>query len=481
MTVAPPPAVSPPTCAASHPAILAPDFRLPLRITDFDAGLASLLHAAINGAAQRESLNGFCSHLARTLKLRLALLARRAESGILSIEAASAENGLWLELHHIPERWDGGLSSQGPGGEALRVSSAVQMRARDEGFALWRTAAEAERAHHVLAVPMFAAEGPWVLELFWEGELARGASTGTVSIERLARSTLSFMADLRMIEQQALVARALTSAGNATFITDLDGTIAWSNPAFSALSGYSAEEVRGRNPNLLSSGQQGVRYYRDLWATIRAGKVWSGETVDRAKDGHDYEILQTVSPVAQGDRITHYVSIQQEFGRERRERERLERASHLSPDTGLLTRSAFIAAVERACAEAADTPMALIVVGARGLQRAMLGEELELPLGVALGKRVREAFPDPDIAGTLGRFEYGLLLRDGAAAEARLRGLGDTLAEPLANLAPAMDLDLHVGIARFPEHGRGFRELLLKADRQLADEPYARARRTAPH
>lgn len=477
----PPPAVSTTPGAASHPAILPSDFRLPLRITDFDAGLAGLLHAAINGDSRRESLNGFCSHLARTLKLRLALLARRAESGILSIEAASAENGLWLELHHIPERWDGGLSSQGPGGEALRVSNPVQMRARDEGFALWRAAAEAERAHHVLAVPMSDPDGPWVLELFWEGELARGASTGTVSIDRLAHSTLSFIADLRAIEQQALVARALTSAGNAAFITDLDGTISWSNPAFSALSGYSADEVRGRNPSMLSSGQQGLRYYRELWATIRAGKMWSGETVDRAKDGHDYEILQTVSPVAQGDRITHYVSIHQDFGRERRERARLERASHLSPDTGLLTRSAFIAAVERACAEARDAPMALIVVGARGLQRAALGDELETLFGVALGKRVREAFPEPDIAGTLGRFEYGLLVRHGVAAEARLRHLREVLAEPLADLSPPVELDLHCGVARFPEHGRSFRELLLKADRQLADEPHARAQRSAPH
>lgn len=466
--------------AASHPTILSSGFRLPLRTTDFDAGLAGLLHAAINGDSPRESLNGFCSHLARTLKLRLALLARRAESGVLSIEAVSAENGLWLELQHIPERWDGGLSSQGPGGEAVRLASPVHMQVRDEGFALWRAAAEAERAHQVLAVPMTTGDGTWVLELYFEGELARGASTGTVSIDGLARSAAAFMADLRTIEQQALVARALTSAGNAAFVTDLDGTIVWSNPAFAALSGYSAEEVCGRNPNILRSGQQGVRYYRELWTTIRAGKVWTGETVDRDKDGHDYEILQTVSPVASGDRITHYVSIHQDYGRERREREQLELASQLSPVTGLLTRSAFKEAVDRACAEAGNEPMALLVVAVRGLHRtaAALGPELEGLLAAALGKRVREAFPAPDIAGSIGNFEYALLVRgdpQAASLDARLAQLKEKLAEPLPDLCTLPDLDIHCGVAGFPADGRTLRELQLRADRQLADEPYRRA------
>ena len=477
------PAADPPK--GSSPSSVPPDFRLPLRITDFDAGLAALLHSALNGAARQETLAGLCSHLARVLRLRLALLVRRTDSGTMAIEAASAENGLWLELQRIPERWDSGLSSQGPATHALR-SGAIRMRTRDEGFALWQAAAEGERVREVVAIPVNARDGAWVLELYFEGELAHGASAGTVTAARLADSVETFMADLHTIAERALVSQALASAGNAAFITDLEGTIVWSNPAFSALSGYAPSEVRGHNPSLLQSGQQGLRYYRELWATIRAGKVWSGETVDRSKDGHDYTIAQTVSPVAQDERITHYVSIHQDIGRERRARAELELATHLSPDTGLLTRAAFEEELTRSGAEKPDRAFVLAVVALRGVQRAApaLGEEMEGLVRIAMARRVREAIAAPDAAGVVGLFEYALLLRgdvSDARIDARLQTLREKLAEPLPYLGQIPDLDIHCGTATFPAQGRSFRDLWLKADRQLADEPYRRARRNAPH
>lgn len=463
-----------------------PTFRLPLRATDFDAGLAGLLHAALHGTGRKESLAGLCAHLARVLRLRLATLSRRTEAGTMAIEAASAENGLWLELQRIPERWDSGLSSHGPAAAALRAGGAITMRPADEGFALWRSAAEGELVREVLAIPVEAPGGVRILELFFDNPIVPGATNGTLTVERFAQALEAFVVDLATIEQQALVARALTSAGNAAFITDLEGTIVWSNQAFSALSGYAPDEVRGRNPNLLRSGQQGTRYYRDLWGTIRAGKVWTAETVDRAKDGTDYTILQTVSPVADGDRITHYVSVHQDIGAARRERERLELASHVSPDTGLLTRAAFEAAVGEALAADPQRPVALVVVALRGLQRAAasMGEDMTRLVATALGKRVREVAPAPDLSGSFAPFEYGLLLRGDvgeASVAGRLRTLQEKLAEPLPYLGELPMLDVQCGVALHPADGATFHDLWLRADRHLANEPYRRAWRGPSH
>lgn len=473
----PPPPVGPP---------VDPTFRLPLRATDFDAGLAGLLHGALNGVPRRESLAGLCAHLARVLRLRLATLSRRTEAGTMAIEAASAENGLWLELQRIPERWDSGLSSLGPAGEALRAGGVVRMRTSDDGFALWRAAAEGELVREVLAIPVEAPGGVRILELYFDNPIVPGATNGTLTIERLGQAIEAFALDLCTIEQHALVARALTSAGNAAFITDLEGTIIWSNPAFSALSGYAAAEVLGRNPNVLRSGQQGTRYYRDLWGTIRAGKVWTAETVDRAKDGTDYTILQTVSPVIEGDRITNYVSIHQDIGAARRERERLELASHISPDTGLLTRAAFEVAVGEALATAPQRPAALVVIALRGLQRAAgtMSEDVARLVATALGKRIREVVPAPDLSGSFAPFEYGLLLRGDvgeASVAARLRTLQEKLAEPLPYLGELPTLDVQCGVALHPADGTTYHDLWLKADRHLANEPYRRAWRGPSH
>jgi PAS domain S-box-containing protein len=468
------------------PAAVPAHTELPLRTTDFDAGLAGLYHGALQGMAHADLLDELCQHVARLLRLRLAVVARRLDTGAMAIEAASSENGLWLELQRIPERWDGGLSSGGPAGAALRAGAPMHLHLDDDGFRLWRAAAAAEHVTDMLAIPLARPDGARVLELYFDQPLPRGASKGTLTIAGLAHAMETFLADVAAIERRELLADALVSAGNAAMITDLEGTIVWTNAAFTALSGYAAAEVVGRNPNLLSSGHQGVRYYRDLWATIRAGKVWSGETVDRAKDGRAYTIQQTVSPVAQDGRITHYLSVQQDIGRQKQERTQLELASRVNPDTGLLTAAAFEIAARAALGEADAPARALVIVSLRGVQRALptLHEGAERALAQMLGQRIGQRVAPPDLAGALGPFEYALLLRNGpddAPLRARLQSLADSLKEPFAGAATLPSCDPHFGVAQFPAEGTTLPELRRKADRRLADEPYGPARRAASH
>jgi len=84
-------------------------------------------------------------------------------------------------------------------------------------------------------------------------------------------------------------------------ITDREGTIEYVNPAFERLTGYSRDEVLGRNPDLLESGAQDEDFYRGLWATILAGKVFSAEFVNRKKNGELYTESKTISPIKGDD------------------------------------------------------------------------------------------------------------------------------------------------------------------------------------
>jgi PAS domain S-box-containing protein len=96
----------------------------------------------------------------------------------------------------------------------------------------------------------------------------------------------------------SLQAAALKAAANAIVITDFHGTIIWVNRAFTAMTGYGQEEIVGKNPNLLNSGEQPESYYAELWSTILSGKVWKGEIVNRRKDGTTYteEMTPTMMP-----------------------------------------------------------------------------------------------------------------------------------------------------------------------------------------
>lgn len=122
-------------------------------------------------------------------------------------------------------------------------------------------------------------------------------------------------------------------------ITNAQGTIVFVNRAFTEETGYSLEEVAGKNPRLLNSGRHDRAFFQRYWNTILSGKSWAGEIVNRRKDGSFYTQEQRVTPIrdARG-RITHFIAIQQDVtARKRLEtelrhaRERFQRIFRANP------------------------------------------------------------------------------------------------------------------------------------------------------
>jgi protein-histidine pros-kinase len=142
--------------------------------------------------------------------------------------------------------------------------------------------------------------------------------------------------------QLHLQSAALTAAANAIVITDRQGRIVWVNPAFSRLTGYSSQEAVGQNPRLLKSGNHDQRVYYDLWKTILSGHVWSGEIVNRRKDGSLYTEEQSITPVKNDDgKISHFIAIKQDIT----ERKQVEQALHARDvaEAANRTKSEFLA------------------------------------------------------------------------------------------------------------------------------------------
>ncbi len=115
-------------------------------------------------------------------------------------------------------------------------------------------------------------------------------------------------------EQRKLQSVALAAAANGIVITDREGVISWVNPAFSQITGYTLEEVAGKKPSFLKSGHMDHAFYAQLWSTILAGNTWSGEVVNRRKDGAIYTEEQTIAPVRDASgQITHFIGIKQDI------------------------------------------------------------------------------------------------------------------------------------------------------------------------
>jgi PAS domain S-box-containing protein len=130
-------------------------------------------------------------------------------------------------------------------------------------------------------------------------------------------------------EQLVLLITAIMTTPTCVMITNERGAIEWVNPAFTATSGYSLDEAVGRNPRFLKSGKQSDEFYTDLWSTIASGSNWSGEFINRRKDGVLYVEEATISPVRDpSGAIRHFLAIKQDVTvrkeSERRIREQAE-------------------------------------------------------------------------------------------------------------------------------------------------------------
>jgi len=127
----------------------------------------------------------------------------------------------------------------------------------------------------------------------------------------------------RRVAEQTLrkLSRAVEQSADLVIITSVDGSIEYVNPAFESLTGYSREEVLGKQPSILRSGVQSPAFYKELWETILSGKVFRGTLVNKKKSGENFHSEKTITPVRDPwGKITHFISNDRDIT----ERKRLE-------------------------------------------------------------------------------------------------------------------------------------------------------------
>ena len=125
--------------------------------------------------------------------------------------------------------------------------------------------------------------------------------------------------------QSALLATAIEQAEDNVLVTDHRRTIVYVNPAFERSSGYRNEELRGKKLVFLRSARHDEAFYRKLKETLDDGRVWTGIIFNRGKDGSDFEIEGTASPIRDSSgSITHHLAVGRNMGQVRK----LERELH---------------------------------------------------------------------------------------------------------------------------------------------------------
>ena len=252
-----------------------------------------------------------------------------------------------------------------------------------------------------------------------------------------------------------LIESSVHVAANAMFLADRLGRIGWINQAFTRLYGYTASDVLGRTPNLLKSGRQSHTFYRELWSTIRDGRVWRGHLCNRHRDGQLLDVDQTITPVC-NDRgeVTHFFVIYEDITERLRSERQLTQLAMFDSLTGLANRNQFHTRLTEAVARSrrSGKPIAVMMIDLDHFKAVndtlghAGGDELLGQVGRCLSSTLR----DTDLVARLSGDEFAVLLEGISLPDQAIdsaQRILDILTHPFRTLGASVQIGASVGIA----------------------------------
>lgn len=257
-------------------------------------------------------------------------------------------------------------------------------------------------------------------------------------------------------------------------ITDLGGTIEYVNPRHQAITGYDAEELVGRNVNVLKSGETPPEVYEQLWATVLDGRIWRGEVLNRRKNGDYYWLVLRISPVQDATgAIAHLFAISEERDPDA---DVVMTGHQMGFDTltGLPILATFVAGLKAAIATAHVEKRGLALLHVDLDQFKACNEDLghagaDLVL-LEVGDRLRQAVRQEDVVARVGSDEFFVLLHDGTEPNhgtEMARRILAAVARVMTVAGRELSITASIGLACFPLDGEDAETLLRNADAAL--------------
>ncbi|MBU1224678.1 MAG: EAL domain-containing protein [Gammaproteobacteria bacterium] len=258
-------------------------------------------------------------------------------------------------------------------------------------------------------------------------------------------------------------------------IADAANRVVAVNRAFVEITGYGADELIGRTPEVLRSSRQDEAFYRRIGEAIKEHGHWQGELWDRRKNGEDYPAWLSISVVKDdGGQVTHHVSVFSDITVLKESEARLDRLAHHDPLTGLPNRLLLNARTEHALARARRNEKQMAVLFLDLDRFKYINDTLGHPAGDLLlqqvAERLRKCVRDEDTISRLGGDEFTVVLEDlddaGAASTVARKILG-ALSEKAVLFGREVFVTCSIGISLYPRDGEDIVTLFKNADSAL--------------
>ena len=256
-----------------------------------------------------------------------------------------------------------------------------------------------------------------------------------------------------------LAASVFSHAREGILITAADGHIIEVNAAFSEITGYTRDEVLGRNPRLLDSGRHDPTYFDAMWRDLIEKGYWYGETWNRRKDGSVFAVMQTISAVLDDQgRAQQYVSLFSDITLQKEHERQLEHIAHYDALTGLPNRVLLADRLHQAMAQARRHARHLAVAyldldGFKAVNDHH-GHAIGDQLLIVLANRLQQALREGDTFARLGGDEFVAVMADLASIEASgvmLTRLLTAALEPVHIGDRVLQVSASVGVSFYPQ------------------------------
>ncbi|HKB60181.1 MAG TPA: EAL domain-containing protein [Gallionellaceae bacterium] len=290
----------------------------------------------------------------------------------------------------------------------------------------------------------------------------------------IAGYVLDITARRKSEEQMRLTAKIFEKSHDSIIITETDGTIISVNPAFTRITGYTPEEVIGKNPRILNSGKQRTELYTDMWASLLRDGYWEGEVWNRRKNGAHYAGRLAISALRdESGRVTHYVGVTSDITEFKLAQDRVRHLAYYDQLTGLPNGGLMRDRVNQliASSQRDRREFALLIIDIDNFKNIndSLGHHVGDLILQTLASRLKGVVREMDMVARMGGDEFVLVVPEVGA-----EGAKQVARKVIGHVTNTIGIGLHkismtasVGIGVFPKDGSDVESIIKNAELAL--------------
>jgi diguanylate cyclase (GGDEF)-like protein/PAS domain S-box-containing protein len=275
-------------------------------------------------------------------------------------------------------------------------------------------------------------------------------------------------------ENLLIITSVFDNSHDAILITDADNVIMEVNPAFTQITGFSREEVIGKNPKLLSSGRQDKALYTAMWQSLKQKKAWRGEVLNRRKSGEIYAGLLSIAAICRDDgKVLRHVGVFSDITHLKAHEAELKRVAHYDALTGIPNRVLLSDRMKQLIAQTSreKNMMAVCYLDLDGFKpiNDTMGHDAGDQVLIEVSRRIESTIRGGDTVARLGGDEFVVLLRQDKGEECveTLKRLLAAIAQPIIVKNKSHTLSASIGVSIYPLDDEDPDILLRHADQAM--------------